>query len=74
METELGARNVEFRDMLLTWDGDCCSICRVQHLRRNRRTCQALWEGQAFFPYVDSASASSLGVLATPVAGTRDGN
>ena len=38
------------------------------------RTCHTPWEAQAFFPDVDSASASTLGVLATPVAGTRDGN
>ena len=35
METEMGARNVEFRDMFFAWDGDCCSICRVKHLGRN---------------------------------------
>ena len=29
---------------------------------------------QAFFPYVDSTAASTLGILATPVSGTRDGN
>lgn len=37
-------------------------------------TCHTPWEAQAFLPYVDSASASTLGILATPVAGTRDGN
>jgi hypothetical protein len=36
METEMGARNVEFRDMFFTWDGDCCSICRVKNLGREK--------------------------------------
>ena len=49
LETGLRVRNVEFRDMFLTWDGYFSGICRVKHLCGNGEDLSYSVASQAFF-------------------------